>query len=141
MSCNKKKYTASVSATGSALTDTEPTFLVTSTASATVTSNVSYQDAYKTALTLAQDDANSVAENDANVITQAVDISKISCTGNSQSNNTPYPVNAFTVNMQVIDRITGLTNGPTGVYYAPRVSTDGNGPIYSNIRMSAIQLG
>jgi hypothetical protein len=42
--------------------------------------------------------------------------------------------------MQAIDRPSGLV-GPTGVYYAVRVSTDGNQPIYSNIRMSAIQLG
>ena len=51
-----------------------------------------------------------------------------------------YPVNAFTVNMQALDRVT-TPNGPTGVYYAVRVTTDGNAPIYSNIRMSAIQLG
>ena len=51
-----------------------------------------------------------------------------------------YPVNAFTVNMQVLDRVT-LPSGPTGVYYAIRVTTDGDQPIYSNIRMSAIQLG
>ena len=52
-----------------------------------------------------------------------------------------YPVNAFTVNMQALDRVTNIPAGPTGVYYALRVSTDGNQPIYSNIRMSAIQLG
>jgi hypothetical protein len=52
-----------------------------------------------------------------------------------------YPVNAFTVNMQALDRVTNIQAGPTGVYYAIRVSTDGNTPIYSNIRMSAIQLG
>jgi hypothetical protein len=52
-----------------------------------------------------------------------------------------YPVNAFTVNMQALDRVTNIPAGPTGVYYAIRVSTDGNQPIYSNIRMSAIQLG
>jgi hypothetical protein len=52
-----------------------------------------------------------------------------------------YPVNAFTVNMQALDRVTNIPAGPTGVYYAVRVSTDGNQPIYSNIRMSAIQLG
>ena len=52
-----------------------------------------------------------------------------------------YPVNAFTVNMQALDRVTNIPAGPTGVYYAIRVSTDGNQPIYSNIRMSAIQMG
>ena len=52
----------------------------------------------------------------------------------------PHPLNAFTVNMQALDRV-DLPNGPTGVYYAIRVTTDSNTPIYSNIRMSAIQLG
>jgi hypothetical protein len=52
-----------------------------------------------------------------------------------------YPVNAFTVNMQALDRVTNIPAGPTGVYYAIRVSTDGNQPIYSNIRTSVIQLG
>ena len=51
-----------------------------------------------------------------------------------------YPVNGFTVNMQAIDRNTTI-NGPTGIYYAIRVSTDGDTPIYSNIRMAAIQFG
>jgi hypothetical protein len=51
-----------------------------------------------------------------------------------------HPVNAFTVNMQALDRV-DLPNGPTGVYYAVRVATDGNRPIYSNIRISSIQLG
>jgi hypothetical protein len=52
----------------------------------------------------------------------------------------PTPVNAFTVNMQAIDTVTNLS-GPTGVYYAVRVSTDGNSPNYSTIRLSAIQTG
>jgi len=52
----------------------------------------------------------------------------------------PTPVNAFTVNMQAIDTVT-TPNGATGVYYAVRVSTDGNTPNYSTIRMSSIQLG
>ena len=52
-----------------------------------------------------------------------------------------WPVNAFTVNMQALDRVTNIPAGPTGVYYAVRISTDGDHPIYSNIRMSAIQLG
>lgn len=52
-----------------------------------------------------------------------------------------WPVNAFTVNMQALDRVTNIPAGPTGVYYAIRVSTDGNQPIYSNIRTSVIQLG
>ena len=51
-----------------------------------------------------------------------------------------HPLNAFTVNMQAIDRVT-TPNGPTGVYYAVRVATDANTPNYSNIRMSSIQLG
>ena len=59
----------------------------------------------------------------------------------AKSAGNKYPVNAFTVNMQALDRVTNIQAGPTGVYYAIRVSTDGNTPIYSNIRMSAIQLG
>jgi hypothetical protein len=61
----------------------------------------------------------------------------------STSNKTGnrYPVNAFTVNMQALDRVTNIPAGPTGVYYIVRVATDADKPIYSTIRMSAIQLG
>ena len=51
------------------------------------------------------------------------------------------PVNAFTVNMQAIDTLTNVNNGPTGVYYSVRVSTDGNSPNFSTIRLSCIQTG
>ena len=51
----------------------------------------------------------------------------------------PTPVNAFTVNMQAIDTVT-TPSGPTGVYYAVRISTDANTPNFSTIRMSSIQL-
>jgi len=52
-----------------------------------------------------------------------------------------HPVNAFTVNMQALDRVTTIPGGPTGVFYSIRVATDANQPIFSTIRMSAIQLG
>ena len=52
----------------------------------------------------------------------------------------PHIVNAFTVNMQAIDTVTNLS-GPTGLYYAVRVSTDANSPNYSTIRLSSIQTG
>jgi hypothetical protein len=53
--------------------------------------------------------------------------------------NNKYPLNAFTVNMQTIDQVPTI-NGPTGVFYALRVVTDGNAPIYSNIRLESIQF-
>ena len=56
------------------------------------------------------------------------------------ANGNNHIVNAFTVNMQTIDTVTNLS-GPTGVYYAVRVSTDANSPNYSTIRLSSIQTG
>jgi hypothetical protein len=63
----------------------------------------------------------------------------------SQLDSDPYHVGSILSFVKMDDHVpetfTNIPAGPTGVYYALRVSTDGNQPIYSNIRMSAIQLG
>lgn len=72
-------YSAEALATGSvkAYFRTRRSITVTSSASATATSNISYEDAYKIALGIAQDVANSAAQNDANVMQVSVDTSTI----------------------------------------------------------------
>ena len=70
-------YTANASAVGSAyVTVVTPPSLVTSNSSASASSTVSYTDALQKALYTAQNIANNVAKNEANIITQAVLLSK-----------------------------------------------------------------
>ena len=59
-------------ATGSGSTYTANHILVTSTASATAESEISYDDAYNKALKIANDVAKSVSENDANILYQSL---------------------------------------------------------------------
>ena len=75
-------YSATATANGYAyVTVVTPSSLVTSEASATSTSNISYEDAFIEAQFTAQNVANSFAENDANVITQAILLSRGTNTG------------------------------------------------------------
>ena len=73
MSSNKI-YEAKAEATGVAYTNTGDK--VTSTSSATATSNISYNDALSKARKTAEKVANSVAKNDANIINQSVFIAE-----------------------------------------------------------------
>jgi hypothetical protein len=68
-------YVANASAGGIAYTSTNPAYLVTSTATASASSNISQSTAQKIANNTAQQTADSVAQNDANIISQAVNIS------------------------------------------------------------------
>lgn len=72
-------YFAEASANGSvkAYFKTRRSIIVTSSATATATSDISYEDAYKLALGIAQDVANSNAQNDANVMQVSVDTATI----------------------------------------------------------------
>jgi len=75
-------YSASATAHGRAyVTVVTPASLVTSQASATATSNISYEDALAEAETVAHNIANAQAQNDANIITQAVLLSRQSGLG------------------------------------------------------------
>lgn len=65
-------YIATAGATGLAETTNDPSILVTTSASATATSTVSYEDAYNVASNQAQAIACSLANNDTNVISQTV---------------------------------------------------------------------
>jgi hypothetical protein len=69
------------SASGNAYTSTTPPYLVTSTASATATSNLSEDNAKEIASNTAQQSANSVAQNDANIISQTLNLIPISVIG------------------------------------------------------------
>lgn len=78
---NKKKcrpnYYARATESGSAyvMVDSPPS-LVTSEASATAQSNISYKDAFIKARNIAQNIADGVAQNNANIITQSLLLSK-----------------------------------------------------------------
>jgi len=66
-------YSATVTAKGYAYVKVvTPYSLVTSTATATATSNVSYKNAYDTALCIAKKNAYGIAKNNANIITQTL---------------------------------------------------------------------
>ena len=66
-------FSATATAEGKAVTNTN--FTVTATSSASAKSNVSYEDALNTATNLAQNYANETAKYDANLINQSTDIS------------------------------------------------------------------
>jgi len=74
-------FTAAGSATSSSQTNTTIPTLVTASATATATSTVSYDDAYLTAVGIAKKIADSTAINEANVITQAVNLAEQIITG------------------------------------------------------------
>jgi hypothetical protein len=67
-------FTANSTQTGQAYTNTNPSFLVTSTSAATATSNLSQENAQNVANSTAKQVANSVAQNDANIITQTLNL-------------------------------------------------------------------
>ena len=69
----EETYSAKATAIGYAyITVVSPPSLVTSESSASSVSNISYEDAFIKAQIQAQNIANSVAQNDANIITQAI---------------------------------------------------------------------
>ena len=74
-------FNATENATGNAYTSTTPPYLVTSSASATATSNLSEDNAKEIASNTAQQSANSVAQNDANIISQTLNLIPISVIG------------------------------------------------------------
>jgi hypothetical protein len=74
-------FSATSTASGKAYTNTDPSSLVTSTATSTASSNVSQENAQQIADTNAQKVANSVAENNANIITQTVNLTTASLKG------------------------------------------------------------
>ena len=67
-------FSATSSASGTAYTNTTPSFLVTSTSTATATSNVSQDNAQDVANNTAQQVANSAAQNDANIVSQTLNL-------------------------------------------------------------------
>ena len=74
-------FTASSKAVGSAQTSTTPAYKVTSSATATASSNLSQANAQEEADNTAQQVANSVAQNDANIISQTLNLIPISVIG------------------------------------------------------------
>jgi len=74
-------FSATSTASGKAYTNTDPSSLVTSTATSTASSNVSQENAQQIADTNAQKVANSVAENNANIITQTLNMTTANLKG------------------------------------------------------------
>lgn len=74
-------FSATSTAVGSAQTSTNPQYTITSSASASASSNLSEDNAKKIADNTAQQVANSVAQNDANIITQTLNLIPISVIG------------------------------------------------------------
>lgn len=74
-------FNATESATGNAFTSTKPPYLITSSSSATATSNLSEVNAKEIANNIAQQCANSVAQNDANIISQTLNLIRNSVIG------------------------------------------------------------
>jgi hypothetical protein len=68
-------YSASASKSGTARLPLDRSYIITSSASATATSSESQNDAQTTADTIAEEVAKSVAGNDANIISQALELS------------------------------------------------------------------
>lgn len=65
-------FTATATYNGEANTSTNPSYIVTSTSSASATSDISLDNAQEEANKLAQQVANSTAQNDANIISQTL---------------------------------------------------------------------
>ena len=74
-------FSATSSASGNAYTNTTPSFLVTSTSTATATSNVSQDNAQDVANNTAQQVANSAAQNDANIVSQTLNLTTANLKG------------------------------------------------------------
>ena len=85
-------FSASASKRGIAETSTDPKYIVTSSASATATSDVSQTDAQTTANTIAEEVAKSVAQNDANIISQTLALSPAGVLGAYSFLNIAYAV-------------------------------------------------
>jgi hypothetical protein len=85
-------FSATASKKGIAETSTDPKYIVTSSASATATSDVSQSDAQKTADTIAEEVAKSVAGNDANIISQTLALSPAGIIGAYSYLNIEYAV-------------------------------------------------
>ena len=85
-------FSASASKKGIAETSTDPKYIVTSSASATATSDVSQTDAQTTANTIAEEVAKSVAQNDANIISQTLALSPAGVLGAYSFLNIAYAV-------------------------------------------------
>ena len=105
-------FSASASKKGIAETSTDPKYIVTSSASATATSDVSQTDAQTTANTIAEEVARSVAQNDANIISQTLALSPAGVLGAYSFLNISYAVQTE-INLNNID------NGFTGVIFNP----------------------
>jgi len=67
-------FTATSTQNGEANTSTNPSYIITSTSSATATSDISLDNAQEEASKLAQQVANSTAQNDANIISQTLSL-------------------------------------------------------------------
>jgi hypothetical protein len=114
----KQNFTAQATASSSAQTSTTPPSLVTSTATATATSKVSYKNAYKNALQIAEKNSQSSATNDANIITQAVNLAKKTITSGTGPQG-----NLGAQGPQGINGTIGFT-GPQGSPGLPGYSTN-----------------
>jgi len=86
-------FTASALANGSSQTSTVPSTTVTATATASATSNISQEDAQTLANTTALNVANSAAQNDANIISQSLNLSPAGLKGTYSNYNVEYIVN------------------------------------------------
>ncbi len=87
-----KVFNAKAFATGQSYTATQPEKLVTSSATATASSDVSQEDADSSAKKTAQEVANSVAQNDANIITQMINITTTNVKGKYSNLNIYYAI-------------------------------------------------
>jgi hypothetical protein len=86
-------FEASAIANGRAFTSTNPAYLVTSSASATATSNLSEENAQDVAIKTAEQIANTAAQNDANIISQTIKLSPTGILGTYSYLNISFTIN------------------------------------------------
>lgn len=86
-------FESSAIANGRAFTSTNPSYLVTSSASATATSNLSEENAQDVAIKLAEQIANTAAQNDANIISQTIKLSPTGILGTYSYLNISFTIN------------------------------------------------
>ena len=109
-------FSASASKRGIAETSTDPKYVVTSSASATATSDVSQSDAQTTADTIAEEVAKSVAKNDANIISQTLALSPAGVLGAYSYLNIAYKVQTDVgTDAEPNTAFTGVIFNPLGI--------------------------
>ena len=122
------EFSASATAEGKAITNTN--FTVTATSSASANSEVSYEDALNKATNLAQNYANETAKYDANIINQATNISTYLIDYNTKQISSPPDLIFY---YSVSRKYTSYTETNLG---NSAVFVTFNGPVFSDINLT-----